>query len=92
MWLATSEGEQADEDVRAEFIRWLLGDEKEVVKNAGGVGDTAYPVSPSVGDVETEYLGLGICRDAYDSSRLEVTFGGREPEVPHNVAYENERE
>jgi len=92
MWLVTSESEQADEDVRAELIRWLLGDEKEVVKNCGGVGDTVYPASPNVGDVETEHLGLGICREANDSSRLEVTFGGREPEEPYSVAYENERE
>jgi hypothetical protein len=91
--LATSESKQADEDVRAEFIRWLrlLGDENEVVKDFNGVSDTAYPMPPHVGDVETERLRLAICCNTNRSSGLEVTIGGREPEVAHTVAYENER-
>lgn len=92
--MITSESKQADENLRAEFVRWLrlLGDENKVVKDYSRVDDTVYPVSPNVGDVETECLGLAICRCANDSSRLEVTIGGREPEVAYTIAYENERE
>ena len=92
--MATSESKQTDENLRAEFIRWLrlLRDENEVVKDYNRVDDTVYPVPPNVGNVETDCLGLAICRYANDSSRLEVTIGRREPEMAYTVAYENERE
>lgn len=92
--MVTSESKQADEDLRAKFVRRfrLLGDENEVVKDFNRVDDTGYPVPPNVGDVETECLGLAISRDANDSSRPQVTIGGREPEVAYTVANENERE
>ena len=92
--MVTSESKQADKDVRAKFVRWLrlLGDENEVVKDFNRVDDTTYPVPPNVGDVETECLGLAISRAANDSSRLEITTGGREPEMAYTIANENERE